>query len=111
LTDPDEQVKYLNSIIISVFQENIPLKRCPVKNLKNPWMTPEISRLIVERDIAYNIWDKNKSNLFVAPGNRERFIQLRKKKTKAVRASKRRISSGQLDPKLPPNHSGGILKA
>jgi hypothetical protein len=82
LTDPDEQVKYLNSIIISVFQENIPLKRCPVKNLKNPWMTPEIYRLIVEQDIAYNIRDKNKSNLLVAPVNRKRIIQLRKKQQK-----------------------------
>jgi hypothetical protein len=44
---------------------------------------------------------QNKSNFVGAPVNRERFIQLRKKTTKAIRASKRRISSGQLDPKLP----------
>ena len=76
LVDPDEQVKYLNSIIVSVFQENVPLKRCPLKKLDNPWMNPEISRLIVERDIAYNIWDKNKANVQVNQQNHQCYPRL-----------------------------------
>jgi hypothetical protein len=38
MTDPDEQVHYFNSIIMIVLQDIIP------------------------RDIAYNIWDKDKTD-------------------------------------------------
>jgi hypothetical protein len=98
MPDPDEQVRFFNSIILAVFQDNIPLKRCPVKDPVNPWMNSEIARLIVERDIAYNIWDKNKTD-----DNRSRFLLLRKKTTKAIRASKRRLHGHILNPRLPRN--------
>jgi Reverse transcriptase (RNA-dependent DNA polymerase) len=105
MTDPDDQIQYFNSAIVSVFQDNVPLKRCPLKNPDNPWMNFEISRMIAERDIAYNIWDKNRTE-----ENRDRFLQLRKKTTKAIRASKRRLSGGQLNPKLPPKSLWRNLK-
>jgi hypothetical protein len=56
-------------------------------------MNFEISRLIVERNIAYNIWDENKTD-----DNRNRFLELSKKVTKAVRASKRRGAKEYLNP-------------
>jgi hypothetical protein len=63
MADPNDQLQYFNSIIVSVFQENVPLKQYPPKNSDNPWMNFEISRLIVERDIAYNIWTKIRSTI------------------------------------------------
>jgi Reverse transcriptase (RNA-dependent DNA polymerase) len=59
-------------------------------------MTSEIARLIVERDIAYNIWDKNKTE-----DNRSLFLLLSKKTTKAFRSAKRRLHSHNLDPNQP----------
>jgi hypothetical protein len=59
------------SILKLVFHENVPLKRCPPKNSDNPWMNLEITRLIVERDIAYNIWDRNETD-----ENRNRLVDL-----------------------------------
>jgi hypothetical protein len=52
--------------------------------------------LITQRDIAYNIWDKHRTD-----ENRARFKLLSKKTTYAVRAAKRRQSASYLDPDLP----------
>jgi hypothetical protein len=59
-------------------------------------MNFEISRLVVERNIAYNIWDKNKT-----AKNRNRFPELSKKEAKAVCASKQRSAKEYLNPKFP----------
>jgi hypothetical protein len=59
---PIFKVQCLNSIITSVFHDFVPLKRCSIKNEVNPWMNFEISTLIAQRDIAYNIWDKHKTD-------------------------------------------------
>jgi hypothetical protein len=58
-------------------------------------MNSMIARLIVERGIAYNIWDKNKTE-----DNRKLFLLLSKQTTKAIRSSKRRLQSHDLDPNL-----------
>jgi hypothetical protein len=60
-------------------------------------MNYEISTLIAQRDIAYNISDKHK-----ADDNQPPFLLLSNKMVNAVRAAKRRHSSGSLNPKLPP---------
>jgi hypothetical protein len=94
MSDPDEQVRHCNSIILSVFQDNIPLKQCFVKDPISRWMNSEIARLIVEHGIANNIWDKNKTE-----ENRKLILLQSKNATKSIRSSLRDLYD--LDPNLP----------
>jgi hypothetical protein len=36
IPDPDDQVRYFDSLFVSIFQECVPLKRCPVSVVENP---------------------------------------------------------------------------
>jgi hypothetical protein len=62
MIDPNDQVQYFNSLIVSVFQEHGSLKRCSQKNADNSWMIFKISRLIVDQNIAFNILDVKKTD-------------------------------------------------
>jgi hypothetical protein len=96
MSNPNDQVEYLNEIIISLFQAHVPLKHFYQIDEANPWLTFEITSAMTERDIAYRIWRNDKRN----NDKLVRLQSLRKTVRSMVRSAKRRRETSRLDPTL-----------
>jgi len=98
MPNPNDQVNYFNSLIISLFQAHVPLKISRPKNRENPWLNFEIKSAMAERDIAYRIWRQDREN----EEKKSLLRFLRKKVRSLVRSEKRRQTQKRVDPRLPP---------
>jgi hypothetical protein len=96
--DVNGQVCYFNNLVLSLFEQYVPWRRCRDRNVseKCVWFSYKIDRAIVERDIAHCTKSYQKK-----AANKLRFIMLSKKTRNLVRRAKREYTHRLLDPKLP----------
>jgi Reverse transcriptase (RNA-dependent DNA polymerase) len=97
MPDPDDQLQLFNSIILWLFDQNVPLRKFVKRDPVNPWFTHDIERAIIERNIAYRVWRRRKTT-----ADRERYKAQRKHVNYLTRAAKRLFMRHHLDPNLPP---------
>ena len=56
LSSPNDQVEFLNTNILYLYNTHVPLKQIKTRNVSKPWFTNIIKDLINQRDQAYRRW-------------------------------------------------------
>ena len=73
LNSPCEQVNFLESNLIYLYEKYVPVKTKNVINSKSLWFTKKIEILIEQRNLAYNRWKQFKTAYL-----HEKFKELRR---------------------------------
>lgn len=84
MPDVDQQLDFLQSNILSLYNKHIPIRTKTIRHTNKPWFSNDTKRLIEERDLAYETWKKFKtSELHETYRRRRRAVvsQIRKDKT------------------------------
>lgn len=83
----DDMLTIFNHLISLLLNHNVPFKQISLSNNKNPkWFKNYIKKSILERDLAYNAWKRNRTQ-----ENLLQFRRLRNLVTSQVRYEKRKF--------------------
>lgn len=96
LNNVNDQLSTLNNIIQQLYVKYVPLRVFKPKLQSIPYFSPEIEKTIVDRDIAYEHWKRNKHQ-----ASWDIFKTFRNRVTLLVRQAKKRYFSSKLNPQLP----------
>lgn len=94
--DSNFLLDFFNSLMMNLHEKYVPLKSKSNRMKANPWFNSEICRAMIDRDMTYKEWKRNK-NVHVY----ETFKQLRNRVNMLVRKAKQNYLKKFLDPKLP----------
>jgi len=85
----DDQLSYLNSLILQLYSVHAPIKRKRVSRPPTPWITDELLNLMASRDGAYRKYRRDlKINPSTTQVSFETYRVLRNRCTQAVRKAK-----------------------
>jgi hypothetical protein len=82
--DPEEQVRHFDSIVLQLLDLHALLRKYTKVDPVNPWVTIDIERAIIERNIAYHVWKRRRT-----AADRERYKSQRKIVNILLRRAKR----------------------
>ena len=103
LPDVNEKVHLLNALILTLYNKVAPMKRKRVKRPPSPWITPELLKLMAERDASFSRYKSAlKHNSESVNTLFEVYRKLRNKCTQEVRNAKFKFSLTLEDPSLSP---------
>lgn len=95
MPSPNEQIDFLNSNILKLYNRHVPLriKDCTPQN--KPWFTQQIRTLMLRRDQAYNRWKR-----FRLEEHHCSYRSLRNKVVMAIRTTKSKFYCNRLNSSL-----------
>jgi retron-type reverse transcriptase len=97
-TDVNIKLHIFNTIILSLFEHHVRLKKFRPKNRVNPWFNIAIERAMRERDICYAVWKARRTD-----EDKTRLKLMRRTVTRLVKNAKRSYMAKFLNPSLPSN--------
>lgn len=96
LTDVDDMILYFNELIFYLFDKHVPLRKLKITNSTCPWFSRDIDKSIEDREIAYRMWKRNRTD-----SNFESWRVLRNKTKQMIRNAKTKFAYAKLNPQLP----------
>jgi Reverse transcriptase (RNA-dependent DNA polymerase) len=94
--DPESQVRHFDGIVLRLLNSHAPLKKYIIIDNANPWISIDIERAMIVRNIAYRVWKRRRT-----VADHERYKYQRKLVNILVRRAKRQYMAKFLDPKQP----------
>lgn len=91
---PDEKLEFLNFHLLYLHDQHIPLRR--KKQNKTPWFNNDISRAIINRNLAYNSWKRSKTEI-----DRSTYKRLRNKANELITQAKTKYDRRKIKVDLP----------
>jgi hypothetical protein len=96
--DVNVKLHIFNTLILSLFEHHVRLKRFRLRSNSNPWFNSAIERAMRERDICYAVWKARKTDEY-----KSRLKLMRRKVTRLIKNAKRSYMAKFLNPSLPSN--------
>lgn len=94
MDNPHEMLEFLNFHLLELHDQCIPLRR--KKESKNPWFNSDVSRALVERNLAYQRWKRSKTE-----NDRNSYKRLRNKANEVITKAKTNYDRQKLKVDLP----------
>lgn len=106
LSNIDDKLDFVQSIIAELFEAHVPLKTVRIRNTKCPWYTSEAQASIKNRRKHYRRWRSNPT-----PRNWELYCQARNQATWIIRSAKRNYFASKLNVRLSSKQLWSNLRA
>lgn len=92
LPSPNEQIQFLNSNILHLYNAHVPIRTITALPHSAPWLSSQIRLLIRQRDLAYSRWKH-----YRLPEHRRIYCSLRNRVVLEIRTAKAQTYSNRLN--------------
>lgn len=104
-TNIDEKLHIFNTYIYQLYDASVPIRTVNPTKKNPPWLTKQISLLLVDRNLAFSKWKFIRDD-----ESRENYKRLRNQTTNMIREEKNKYLKSKVNPNIPPKKLWNNIK-